>query len=226
MRAKDVMSSPVTTIRADATLLDAAKLLLNTKVSAVPVIGDAEAMAGILSEVDLIRRVVGDSSDASQLHAHLGNPDSQQILAGKVADIMTRKVITANEETVLEDVASLMFKHQAKRIPILRDRAVVGIVSRIDLVKAMVAIGAPAPAAARRRDDDTLRREVTDAIERLLIPLGGSFDVVVRHGVAHLWGQVSSESEEKACELTAGKVPGIVDVMNHMQIVGRPRFYA
>ena len=82
MRAKDVMSSPVTTIHADATLLDAAKLLVNTKVSAVPVVGDADAMAGIVSEVDLIRRVVGDTADPSQLHAHLGNPDSQQILAG------------------------------------------------------------------------------------------------------------------------------------------------
>jgi CBS-domain-containing membrane protein len=226
MRAKDVMSSPVTTIQADATLLDAARLLVNTKVSAVPVVGESDAMAGIVSEVDLIRRVVGDTADPSQLHAHLGNPDSQQILAGKVADIMTRGVITANEDTALEDIASLMFRHQTKRIPILRERVLVGMVSRIDLVKAMVANGAATSAAPARRGAEDLRRDVAEAIQKLGFPLGGSFDVVVRHGVAHLWGQVSNESEDKACELAASKVPGIVDVMNHMQIVARTRYYA
>ena len=226
MRAKDVMSSPVTTIHADATLLDAAKLLVNTKVSAVPVVGDADAMAGIVSEVDLIRRVVGDTADPSQLHAHLGNPDSQQILAGKVADIMTREVITANEDTALEDIASLMFRHQTKRIPILRDSALVGMVSRIDLVKAMVANGTAASSTPAKRNAEDLRSDVAAAIQKLGFPLGGSFDVVVRHGVAHLWGQVSSESEDKACELAASKVPGIADVRNHMQIVARTRYYA
>ena len=233
MRAKDVMSSPVTTIGAGATVRDAARLLINAQVSALPVVDQRNAMAGIVSEVDLIRRVVGESNDPTQLHAHLGDPDSQEVLSLTVADIMTRDVVTATEETSLEDVATLMLEHQTKRIPIVRGADVVGIVSRIDLVKAMLSHAAPgaavaAPTAApaptptpQPRDDESLRMQVAAAIQRLSIPLGGAFDVVVRHGIAHLWGQVGNVEEDKACQMTAARVAGITDVISHMQVLPR-----
>lgn len=227
MYAKDVMSSPVTTISAGASVRDAARLLINAQVSALPVVDQRNAMAGIVSEVDLIRRVVGDANDPAQLHAHLGDPDSQEVLSLTVADIMTRDVVTANEETSLEDVATLMLEHQTKRIPIVRGTDVVGIVSRIDLVKAMLSHATPATAAAapapapRSRDDESLRMQVAAAIHKLGIPLGGSFDVVVRHGIAHLWGQVGNVEEDKACQITAARVAGITDVISHMQVLPR-----
>jgi CBS domain-containing protein len=227
MRAKDVMSSPVTTIGAGASVRDAARLLINTQVSALPVVDQRNVMAGIVSEVDLIRRVVGESNDPTQLHAHLGDPDSQKVLSLTVADIMTRDVVTATEETSLEDVATLMLEHQTKRIPIVRGTDVVGIVSRIDLVKAMLSHGGPDAAVAaptpapQPRDDESLRMQVAAAIHRLAIPLGGSFDVVVRHGIAHLWGQVGNVEEDKACQMTAVRVAGITDVISHMQVMPR-----
>jgi CBS domain-containing protein len=225
--AKDVMSSPVTTIGAGATVRDAARLLINTQVSALPVVDQRNVMAGIVSEVDLIRRVVGESNDPTQLHAHLGDPDSQEVLSLTVADIMTRDVVTATEETSLEDVATLMLEHQTKRIPIVRGADVVGIVSRIDLVKAMLSHATPAAAVAapapvlEPRDDESLRMQVAAAIQRLGIPLGGAFDVVVRHGIAHLWGQVGNVEEDKACQMTATRVAGITDVISHMQVLPR-----
>ena len=227
MRAKDVMSSPVTTISAGASVRDAARLLINTQVSALPVVDQRNAMTGIVSEVDLIRRVVGESNDPTQLHAHLGDPDSQEVLSLTVADIMTRDVITASEETSLEDVATLMLEHQTKRVPIVRGADVVGIVSRIDLVKAMLSHAAPATAAAalapvpQPRDDESLRMQVATAIQKLGIPLGGAFDVVVRHGIAHLWGQVVNVEEDKACQMRAARVAGITDVISHMQVLSR-----
>jgi CBS domain-containing protein len=225
MRAKDVMSSPVTTIGAGARVRDAARLLINTQVSALPVVDQRNAMAGIVSEVDLIRRVVGESNDPTQLHAHLGDPDSQEVLSLTVADIMTRDVITATEETSLEDVATLMLEHQTKRIPIVRGADVVGIVSRIDLVKAMLSHATPATAAAapalQPRDDESLRMQVATVIQKLGIPLGGAFDVVVRHGIAHLWGQVGNVEEDKACQMWAARVAGITDVISHMQVLPR-----
>jgi CBS domain-containing protein len=221
MRAKNVMSRPVT-IKADATLRDAARVLVNSRFSALPVVDEKGAMIGIVSEVDLIRRVVGDEGDPTQLHAHLGDPDSQPALAAPVVEVMTREVITADAETLLEDVATLILKHQKKRIPIVRDGGVVGIVSRTDLVKAMLSHGAPItqPAAESPKTDGALRRQVADAIHKLNIPLGGSFDVVVRDGSAHLWGQVASVEEDRACEFAAAQVPGVTGVMSHMQVVG------
>ncbi len=227
MYAKDVMSSPVTTISAGASVRDAARLLINAQVSALPVVDQRNAMTGIVSEVDLIRRVVGDSNDPTQLHAHLGDPDSQEVLSLTVADIMTRDVVTATEETSLEDVATLMLEHQTKRIPIVRGTDVVGIVSRIDLVKAMLSHAKPATTAAtptpapQLRDDESLRMQVAAAIQKLGISLGGSFDVVVRHGIAHLWGQVGNVEEDKACQMTAARVAGITDVISHMQALPR-----
>ena len=224
MRAKNVMSRPVT-IKADATLRDAARVLVNSRFSALPVVDEKGAMIGIVSEVDLIRRVVGDEGDPTQLHAHLGDPDSQPALATPVVEVMTREVITADAETLLEDVATLILKHQKKRIPIVRDSGVVGIVSRTDLVKAMLSHGAPItqPAAESPKTDGALRRQVADAIHKLNIPLGGSFDVVVRDGSAHLWGRVASVEEDRACEIAAAQVPGITGVMSHMQVVA-PHF--
>ncbi|HEX9329631.1 MAG TPA: CBS domain-containing protein [Reyranella sp.] len=228
MRAKDVMSSPVTTIRGGATLRDAARLLVNAQVSALPVVDGRNAMAGIISEVDLIRRVVGDANDPTQLHAHLGDPDSQEVLSLTVAEIMIQQVVTATEDTALEDVATLMLEHQTKRIPIVRGTEVVGIVSRIDLVKAMLshavpgaAVAAPVAVPVAPRDDESLRMQVSVAIHRLNISLGGSFDVVVRHGIAHLWGQVGNVEEDKACQMMAGKVAGVTDVISHMQVLPR-----
>jgi CBS domain-containing protein len=220
MRAKHVMSKPVT-ITADATLRDAARVLVNSRFSALPVVDEKGAMTGIVSEVDLIRRVVGDASDPMQLHAHLGDPDSQQALATPVVEVMTREVITADTETPLEDVATLILKHQKKRIPIMRDGSVVGIVSRTDLVKAMLSHGAPVtqPPPETPKTDGTLRRQVAEAVQKLNIPLGGAFDVVVRGGSAHLWGQVASHEEDRACEMAAAQVPGITGVMSHMQVV-------
>jgi CBS domain-containing protein len=222
MRAKDVMSSPVTVIGTDATLLEAAKLLVNTHISALPVVDGTGAVVGIVSEIDLIRHVMGDAGEAASLKRHFDGPGAAQALAGKVTDLMTTALATAGEDDPLENVAALMMKHGVKRLPILRDGKAVGMVSRIDLVKSMLshAAAAPTPAAARR-DDEEMRRDVVAAIHRLGIPLGGTFDVVVKHGVAHLWGRVSTPEEDEACQVTASEVPGITGVMSHMQALPR-----
>lgn len=225
MRAKDMMTTPVTTIGTGATLLEAARLLVNTRISALPVLDEHDAIVGIVSEIDLIRHVLGGNGDAARLQARLDDPATLKMLSGNVADIMTRQVVTATEDAEVEAVAALMLKHSTKRIPIMRDASVVGVVSRIDLVKVMLSHGAPdtakaAPEAAR--DDDSLRRQVMGAVHRLGFPLGGTFDVVVRNGVAHLWGRVSTPEEDQACQAAASKVQGIVDVISHMQAVPRP----
>jgi CBS domain-containing protein len=222
MRAKDVMSSPATVIGSDATLLDAARLLVNTHVSALPVVDSSGAVVGVVSEIDLIRHVMGDGGDAAALKPHFDGPGAMQALTDKVTDLMSMAVISAGEDDALENVAALMIRHGVKRLPVLRDGKAVGIVSRVDLVKSMLshAASTATPPAVPHNDDD-MRRDVVAAIRGLGLPLDATFDVVVRNGIAHLWGRVANFEEDQACQAAAAEVPGIAGVMSHMQALPR-----
>ena len=216
MEAKDVMSDGVMSVNARASLLEAARLLVNAGVSAMPVIDDQGMMVGIVSEADLIRGM------ATQ-------PDADKVVADakarQVSEIMTRDVVTAGEETSLRELAKLMLSRNIKRVPILRDRSIVGIVSRIDLLQAVVSVGegmfVPKPAAARRADDN-LRPAIMEALQRHNWAQVGRSDVVIAHGVVHLWGVVPSDALRSAFVDAVREVPGVTSVENHMH-VGRPR---
>lgn len=231
MLARDVMSNHVVTVEAKASLLDAVKLLINAGVSALPVLDDKGALAGILSEYDMIRHVMG-GEHASDLQSRLEDrgalPDVYaQELAAPVASLMKSPAISASEDTPLKTMTDLMVKHQIKRVVIVRDGSVVRVVSRADLVKALlsrphgpdVSAVPAAPSPAAHADDKQLRRDVMTAIRRLGLPLGGGFDVVVRHGTVHLWGQAVDEEHHQAYCMAAAKVQGVADVYSHMQVV-------
>lgn len=221
MLAKDIMMHDVLTVPESATLLDAAKIMINARVSGLPVTDAAGKMIGVLSEVDVMRQIMG--SDIRSLAADRDAP--AKVLSATVDGVMTRGVLAVEEDSDIEAAASLMLQHNVKRIPVVKDGEVVGIVSRLDLVKAMLArTGAAVPAAAGASappapvDDETLRREVTMAIRRLDVVVRGGFDVIVQKGVVHLWGEVSDEAEYRACRAAAGKVAGVSDVFSHMQV--------
>jgi CBS domain-containing protein len=203
MKARDIMMGDVLTVAAEASLLDAAKIMINGDVSGLPVTDAAGRMVGLLSEVDVIREATG------------GTPT----LASSVESAMTRDVITATEDAAVEDVAALMLQHKVKRIPIVRGGAVVGIVSRLDLVKAMLAeASGGASTDAAPADDETLRERVTLEIRRLGVPVRGGFDVIVQNGIVHLWGEAADQAGYTACIAAAAKVPGVRDVLSHMQV--------
>jgi CBS domain-containing protein len=223
MRAKDVMSDGVMSIDVSATVLEAARLLVNARVSAMPVVDDQGSMVGILSEADLIRHTGGmapteltDNERAAQAMA--------EAKACAVADVMTKDVVTAGEESTLREIADLFLKHGIKRVPILRGRSVVGIVSRVDLLQALISLGPDAYAhkpADARTGDDALRATVMAALQRQNWSQARRSDVVVSRGVVHLWGTVANDSMRSACVEAVRRVPGVSSVENHMH-VGRP----
>jgi CBS domain-containing protein len=215
MQAKDVMSDGVISVNARATLLEAARLLVNAGVSAMPVIDDHGAMVGILSEADLIRGIAAQTEPSKVI------ADAK---VRQVAEIMTKDVVTAAEETSLSDLASLMLSRNIKRVPILRGDSLVGVVSRVDILQALVSVGegmfVPKPAAARTADDK-LREPVMAALQQHDWARVGRSDVVISHGVVHLWGVVASDALRSAFVEAVHKVPGVTSVENHMH-VGRP----
>ncbi|HSH99602.1 MAG TPA: CBS domain-containing protein [Reyranella sp.] len=212
MRAKDVMSGSVMSVPADTTVLEAAKFLVNRQISAVPVVDAAGVMVGIVSEADLI----GNADDFRASHASR---------ARKVTDVMTRDVIAASEDAPLSEIVRLMTGHGVKRIPILRDGAIVGIVSRIDILRGMISLGRDDCAADARptvaRDGD-LRRAIYAACQGRSWSLAKQIDVVVQGGAAHLWGTVPTELVRQAYSAAAANVPGVNKVEVHMHVVPPP----
>jgi len=232
MRAKDVMSMEVVTIDAKATLLEAVTLLINTQESALPVVDEGGALVGIVSEFDLIRHVMGSgagklASFQSQLEkgGELDD-DYTQALKGRVTTIMTTPVLTAQEDSELKDIADLMLAHQVLRVPIMRGTAMVGVVRRADLMKALLSRGggggkAATPAAASEVADDQLRRGVITAIRKIGVPVGGGFDIVAHSGVVHMWGEVHDEEHHRLCRVAVASVPGVKELISHMQTMPR-----
>jgi CBS domain-containing protein len=217
MQARDVMSTDVATVEGQATLLDAAKVLINAGATALPVVDANGALIGVVSEYDVILRVL-EGEGAFDLQAVLSEANASA-LAAAVKSLMTSPAIFVTEDADLKAVADLIVKHRLRCVPVVRDRAVVGVVNRVDLVKALLSRSdAAAPAAPRKVDDDQLRTDVIAALRRLGLPLSGGFDVVARHGVVHLWGQVQDEEDHRGYVAAAAKVEGVTDVASHMQV--------
>ena len=144
MNAADVMSPSVTTVPADATIVETAEILLNHGVSGVPVVNDEGRLVGIVTEGDLFRRCEigtepdplqrspGPRSDPETAHGYIKSH------AQRVDAIMTHDVIRVYEDTPLAHVAALLAQKHIKRVPVMRDGKIVGIVSRADLLRAIV----------------------------------------------------------------------------------------
>jgi CBS domain-containing protein len=140
------MTTDVVTVGPDARVVEVAETLLATRISAVPVIGERGELVGIVSEGDLMRRSEArtERRRAWWLEAFGGRTALAnayvQANAQKVADIMTRNVVTATPDTPLGEIAALLERHHIKRVPVVRNGKVVGIVSRANLIQALASI--------------------------------------------------------------------------------------
>jgi CBS domain-containing protein len=156
MKARDVMSAAVVTVIAEATIIEAAEVILNHGISGLPAVDDDGRLVGIVTEGDLFRRCeIGTEHDPRQRsRGSLSHPytDRRYIKSHgqQVKDIMSRDVVRVFEDTPLARVASLSELKQIKRVPVMRDGEIVGIVSRADLLRALVS-AAEAPSTERPR---------------------------------------------------------------------------
>lgn len=226
MKARDVMVSPVITVRSSATLKDVARLLVTNRISALPVVDEHHKLVGIISEGDLLHRVeIGTERRRSSWVAVF---DEYQVLATdyirshatRVADVMTRSVVTATPETPLHELATTMETHDVKRVPIVNGGTLVGIVSRANLVQAFAAAGTrlEIPIA-----DKAIRESLMARLQREPCTRPFRLNVTVSNGVASLWGRADSETDRKAIRVAAETTPGVVAISDHIVVesVGR-----
>jgi len=215
MKARDVMTKSVVIVRPETKVREIARRLIERNVSAVPVVDAEERVVGIVSEGDLMRRPESGTERHPSwwLHLFAGAEDwAQQYVKSHgltAADVMTRSVITTSEETPVEEIATLLEKHRIKRVPIVRDGRLVGIVSRANLLHGLIAgmlRVSPTPS------DDQMKQ----ALDKSLAEAGLRMDflnVVISQGVVRLWGMVESEEEKRAAQLAAERIPGVKRVL-------------
>lgn len=222
MYAMKVMTRPVVTIPADATVYAAADILLGARISAAPVVDADGKLVGIVSEADLMNRPESGTVPGRSWLQRLLAPEA--VLARdflrshshRVADVMTRDVVTAEEQTDLKEIASLMQSRRIKRVPIVRDGKVVGIVSRANLLQGLLACE-PHPAECSVQDDD-LRDRVNEELDRHAWASDVS-NVVIENGAVHLWGQTFSPTARDAVRVAVENVPGVKRVVNNIVVL-------
>lgn len=223
MRAKDVMSHGVTSVLADATLLEAATYLVNMRVSAMPVLDKDGVLVGIVTEADLIPYAGLEAADDV---AGSAAAISSQVRSRTVADVMTRDVVSVDENASLREVVVLMAGKRLKQLPVLAGNELVGFVSRVNLLRVLLsraAAGGPLPGLGSgtllHDDDDELRRNVLRALRRHAGSSAEGLDVVVIGDTIHLWGTVPNQETLRAYQDAAQGVSDAKDVVSHMQIV-------
>jgi CBS domain-containing protein len=221
MRARDIMSTDVVCINSKASVFEAAQLMLGAGVSAAPVVNDKGTVVGIVSEADLLRRVeIGTTAKKSWL-ARLVNSEgaaAHEFVAAhgrRVADVMTREVVTAGEDEPLRGLVDLLERHKIKRIPIVRDGVLAGVVSRSDLLRAVLSREPDQPVL--QPTDRALRELVVAALEGHPWTSRWPVNVFANDGVVHLWGFVEGEEARKAYRVAAENVPGVRRVRNHLR---------
>jgi CBS domain-containing protein len=223
MKAMDVMVRDVITVNPDDDVAEAVRLLADYDVSALPVIDDDENVVGIISEADLMEREEVGTDKKRPWWLEAVTPASK--LAGefakshgrRVEEVMSTNVVSASEDTPLAQIAALLERHRIKRVPILRDGKLVGIVSRSNLIQALASAQAYGEIAGGTAGDDRrIRAEVLNRLGEQDWTDFGERNVIVSDGVVHLWGLVGSVEERKALLALAEGVPGVVRVSDEM----------
>jgi CBS domain-containing protein len=210
MQAQDVMSTTVATIPVDASVRDAAKLMLSRRVSALPVTDGKGRLVGIVSEGDLMRRAdLGTDTERSwwlRLLQEETVRDYVKVHGTSVADVMTSPAVSVRRTTPLKEVVRLLEKRRIKRVPVLEGGRLVGIVSRADLIRELAT--APARPAPRTAGDRALRKQVLEQVSDSGVD-ASYVNVTVEHKTVYLWGSVRSNHEQKALRVAAKAVPGV-----------------
>ena len=220
MKASDIMTPGVISADPDATVLQAARYMLQHHISGLPVIDKTGNLVGILSEGDFLRcRETGTERKRSRWLAFLMGPGKMaaeytHTHGSKVSEVMTTEMHTVNEDTPIEKIVELMEKHRIKRVPVLNGNRVVGIVTRSNLMQAMVSLARAEPKMAK--DDATIRQKLLAEIKKEKWAPASMINVVVVDGVVELWGAIIDERQGEALKVAAENIPGVKAVIDHL----------
>jgi CBS domain-containing protein len=223
MRVKDVMAHPVLAVSSQASIFEAVRLMLQHKISGLPVLDDSGNLVGIVTEADFLRRTetgtVRRRPRWIEFFVGPGKLAEEYVHASgrRVDEIMTTEVHTIDEEAVLEDVVSIMERHRVKRVPVVRGKKVIGIITRANLVHALM--NAKNPFAPISAQDAAIRDQLLSHLRAQKWAPAESIDVDVVDGIVTLSGILTDERQRAALCVAAENMPGVKKVEDRLSWV-------
>ncbi len=221
MQAADIMTRNVITVEPGSEVREIATLLMENGISAVPVVSEDGKVLGIVSEGDLMRRVEKDGRRKSWwLRLVAGHDPADYVKThGRLAhEVMTRNPITIDEEMPLHKISTLLEKHGIKRVPVVKDGQLVGIVSRANLLRGF---SVSEPEASVSADDREIREAILKEVDKNTGVMVDRLNVIVTEGRVQLWGLVENQEEKMAVQVAAENAGGVKAVENNLGFVPR-----
>jgi CBS domain-containing protein len=222
MNAADIMTRDIVAVAPETSLEQAIQLMTTHRISGLPVVGQSGQLVGMITEGDMLRRVeTGTEGKPSGWLASFlmpGREAASYVLTHgrRVADIMTPSVMTVEEDTPLPDLVDLMQHNRIRRVPVVRDGRLIGIVSRADLVRRL---GEVLSSASAQTDDGAIHRAIIETMEQQRWAPGRLISVAVRDGMVQLDGCLFDIREREALTVLAANVPGVKSVENRIVCV-------
>ena len=220
MKTSDVMSRHVVTANPDMTLKEAVQLMVQHGVSGLPVLDETRALVGIFTEGDLLRRAETNTEGrppgwlASILAPGRGAAHYVRTRAQKVGELMTREVVSIQKDAPLAEAAALMETHRVKRLPVVEQGRLLGIVSRADLLRALLQVQSTSR-TSQVPDSELRRRLLGEMAQERWVPRF-DVDVSVKNGIVELSGVVSDERERIALRVMAENANGAKAVRDNL----------
>jgi CBS-domain-containing membrane protein len=220
MKTAEIMSRAVTTVSPDETILHAARLMLQKGFSGMPVVDSAGSLIGIVTEGDFLRRSETETIRRRprwlEFLIGVGPIAGEYVRAAghHVKDVMTSDVYTVEEDTELQEVVDLMERHHIKRVPVVHENKVVGIITRQNLLRALVKSSAK-PSATY--DDDAIKRQIeTELANQSWAPL---LNLSVTNGHVKLSGTIFDDRQREALRILLEKVPGVNGIEDQLVFI-------
>ncbi|MFO7298544.1 MAG: CBS domain-containing protein [Pseudomonadota bacterium] len=225
MKARDIMSKNVITVRRETSVHEIAQLMTDKRISGVPVVAEDGTILGMVSESDLLRRAeIGTEPQRKWWLSFFSDPDLlarqyRKTHGLKAEDVMSRPVVTIDEDADLSEIANTFEKRRVKRLPVVRDGKLVGIISRADIVKAL-SQSKPQPEKPIKSDAELEQALLAKIREQDW--LDGTFlNVVVQNGVVELNGFVPSAEQRRALHVLVEEMDGVQKIEDRL-VLGSP----
>jgi CBS domain-containing protein len=223
MKASDIMTPQPISVTPETMIAEVAGLMLQHHISGLPVTNAKGQLVGVVTEGDLLRRVeTGTQRSRPRWLEFLLGPgrlaaDYVETHARKVGEVMTGEVVSVAPGDALESVVQLMEKHHIKRVPVVDGGSLVGIISRADLVHALLnTLTHDAAKAKEFQTDDQIRAAILSVIDKAPWGPRSSVEVTVNAGIVDLNGAVTDDRERIALKVAAERTPGVKAVRDHL----------